>query len=339
MGVTIEPEPSFAISRCAPAGMFADDTLRETTPRMNANTATLVSHTIRLARSLRSACAVGEESSRRRGAAVSRAGSTPVPMSRRRRSAPRAATSTKVAATGRARTSGRAPVNGRSSSAQPSGVAQRSQPTPLEVSAITRSSKRQPYDRAPQLERDPARGRELARERADAHEHRHDRHRRQRQVGRPARRQAAREEAGELREPQDQDARRDRGHRREIRRPPPDGPGEDELHPARVLLGAQRAHRGQQTEDRGEDRERPADAPRGVAADREQVVGLAVEQAERLVAGEAVREREPVGCRRVGVAIADRLDVRVAARTGRRRRSCGPARRAGCARPERGRER
>ncbi len=39
---------------------------------------------------------------------------------------------------------GCAPVNGRSSSAQPSGVIHRSQPTPLEVSASTRSSKARP---------------------------------------------------------------------------------------------------------------------------------------------------------------------------------------------------
>src|SRR5262249_32315415 len=39
---------------------------------------------------------------------------------------------------------GRAPANGRISSAQPSGVAQRSQPAPATVSAITRSRKNSP---------------------------------------------------------------------------------------------------------------------------------------------------------------------------------------------------
>ena len=71
----------------------------------------------------------------------------------------------------------------------------------------------------------------------------------------------------------------------------PTAPGEHELHPAGVLLGPQRAHRGEQPEDRGEDRERPADAPGGVAAHRQQVVRLAVEQADRLVVGEAAGER------------------------------------------------
>ncbi len=65
------------------AEMPAEETLLETTPRMSANTPTLLVHTSRLARSTRSACAVGEESSPRRGSALSRAGSMPVPMSRR----------------------------------------------------------------------------------------------------------------------------------------------------------------------------------------------------------------------------------------------------------------
>ena len=60
----------------------AEEMLVETMPRMNANAPVPISHTIRLPRSLRSAWAVGEESSRRRGSALSRAGSTPVPTSR-----------------------------------------------------------------------------------------------------------------------------------------------------------------------------------------------------------------------------------------------------------------
>ena len=96
----IEPVPSLATSRCRLLEIPADEVLLAITPMMKANAPTLPSHTIRLPRSVRSACAVGEESSRRRGAALSRAGSTPVPMSRP--AAIRAATtsSSTVAASG-----------------------------------------------------------------------------------------------------------------------------------------------------------------------------------------------------------------------------------------------
>jgi hypothetical protein len=82
VGVTIEPEPSFASSRCRFFEIPADELLFAITPMMYANAPTPLSQTIRLPRSPRSACAVGEESRRRRGSALSRAGSTPVPMSR-----------------------------------------------------------------------------------------------------------------------------------------------------------------------------------------------------------------------------------------------------------------
>ncbi len=54
-----------------------------------------------------------------------------------------------VAASGSSSTHGRAAVNGRSSSAQPSGVSQRSQPAPADVSAITRSSSDRPTNAPP----------------------------------------------------------------------------------------------------------------------------------------------------------------------------------------------
>ena len=81
------------------------------------------------------------------------------------------------------------------------------------------------------------------------------------------------------------------------------------LAAAGVLLGSQRPHCGEHAPHGGEDRERPADAPRGVAADGQQVTGHAVEQPHRLVVAEAVREREPVGDRRIRRAVAGRLDV------------------------------
>ena len=224
-GVSIETEPSFAISRCTLLEIPADETLVETMPRMNANAATLLVHAIRLPRSVRSACAVGEESRRRRGAALSRAGSTPVPMSRPAAIRAASTSSSTLATAGSSRTTGWAPVNGRSSSVQPSGVAQRSQPAPLEVSPITRSNRNSATMMAAVIgTTSPESDGEATLSPSTA------------------------ERTGE---PQDQRARRDRTHRREIHRPPPDGPSENELHPARVLLAAQCAHRGQQSEDSG----------------------------------------------------------------------------------------
>ena len=140
----IEPEPSLANSRSTLLEIPAEEMLAETMPRISAKAPVQLSHTIRPPRSPRSACAIGEESSRRRGAALSRAGSTPVPTSRPAAIRAAAASVSALAASGSSRTSGRAPVNGRSSSAHPSGVAQRSQPAPLEVSAITRSTRNSP---------------------------------------------------------------------------------------------------------------------------------------------------------------------------------------------------
>ena len=62
MGVVIELEPSLASWRSMFCGTPAGETLPETTPRMNANTAKLPVQAIRLPAWLRSACAVGEDS-------------------------------------------------------------------------------------------------------------------------------------------------------------------------------------------------------------------------------------------------------------------------------------
>ena len=233
---------------------------------MNANAPMLISHTIRLPRSLRSACAVGEESRRRFGSAVSRVGTTPVPTSRPAAIRAAAASSSTLAATGSTRTSGWAPLNGRSSSAHPSGVAQRNQPAPLDVSAITRSRNNSPTTAPPSSSAIRRVGASwLATAPMPTNTGTTDAVARARYADPPTGRPAC-DEAGELREPQDQDAGRDRGHRREIRRAPPEHPSQHELHPARVLLGPERSHGGQQSEDRGDDRQRTADAPGGVAA-------------------------------------------------------------------------
>ena len=59
-----------------------------------------------------------------------------------------------------------------------------------------------------------------------------------------------------------------------------DGAREHELLPAGLLLGAQRADRGEQPPHGGEDRTEPADPPGRVAADGQQIVRDAVEEAD-----------------------------------------------------------
>ena len=108
---------------------------------MNMKTAKQPVQASRLSRWLRRASAAGEDSRPSRGSALPRAGSRPLPRSRRAASRAAVPSSSTLAAAGSRSTAGRAPVNGRSSSAQPSGVAQRSQPAPLAVSATARSSR------------------------------------------------------------------------------------------------------------------------------------------------------------------------------------------------------
>ena len=336
VGVTIEPVPSLPSSRSRFLEIPAEEMLLATTPRMNANAPTLASHTIRLLRSARSACAVGEDRSPRRGSALSRAGSTPVPMSRLAAIRAASQSSSAALATGRTSTSGCAPANGRSSSAHPSGVTQRSQATPLAVSAITRSRNHTPSDRAAELERHPPCRRELAGQRADAGAHRHDRHGGQREVRRAAGRQPADDEARRARRPT---AARCRPRSRRSRTGTPCAARRSQrarAPAARVLLGAQRSHGGEQAEDRGEDRQRPADPPCGVAAHGEQVVRLAVEQAHRLVVRRSCgRSPTRSATRRVSRGGSRPAGCRRTARTGRRRRSCARARRGTPAVPTR----
>ncbi len=166
-------------------------------------------------------------------------------------------------------------------------------------------------DHAAELERDPARRCKLAGDRADAGEDAGDRGRREREVGRATHRQPRDDEPGELGAPEDEHAKADRDELRGEGGSPSERAGEHELEPARVLLGPVRTHRGEEPVDRGRDRERPTDAPGGVPADRGDVVRLAVEEAQPLVAGEAPREEEPARGRRVGPPIPERLDVGV----------------------------
>ncbi len=132
-----------AISRLTPDGIPEEATLLDTTPRMNENTAKLPAHAIRLPRWLRSACAAGEDSNARPDPPL-RSGSRPLPMSLAAPSRAASHSSSALATTGSSSTAGRGPANGRISSAQPSGVAQRSQPAAPTVSATTRSRKHSP---------------------------------------------------------------------------------------------------------------------------------------------------------------------------------------------------
>ena len=72
-----------------------------------------------------------------------------MPMSRRAAIRAAGTSSSTLAARGSSSTAGCAPVNGRSSSAHPNGVVQRSQPTAPEVSAITRSRNSRPTTAPP----------------------------------------------------------------------------------------------------------------------------------------------------------------------------------------------
>ena len=134
----IAPDPSFAISFWRLFETSAGEMLLATVPRMNENAATVMAQATIGPRWPRSACAAVEPSIRNLGSAVSRAGSTPVPISRAAESREAKNSNSPVATIGSSRTTGWGPANGRSSSAHPSGVAHRSQPNPVTVSAMTR---------------------------------------------------------------------------------------------------------------------------------------------------------------------------------------------------------
>ncbi len=165
--------------------------------------------------------------------------------------------------------------------------------------------------RAAELEREPPRRRKLADERAHTHEHNRHRRHRQREIRRPRRRQATRDEPRELRSPQQQHARSDPEQRGNKRASARHAAGEHQLAAPAVLLAAQGSHRRQHPERGGRDRQRAADAPSAVPGDGRDPVRVPVEQAQRVVPREAVREADPVRHRRVGVAVPDRLDVGV----------------------------
>ena len=195
---------------------------------------------------VRSASAVGEREQASRGGALSCAASRPGPMSRRR--SIRAATSRRASGRRRAGPAppAAAPANGRSSSAQPSGVTQRSHQR-HEVSATIRSSEREgerPRRRSPVASRrvgaswlasaptptkTAATAAIASARKAEGPAARP-----------PARSPTSRSPARRSARPAPTPASAARK-----RRAAADRSGEDELAAAGVLLGAQRPHRGE----------------------------------------------------------------------------------------------
>ena len=76
---------------------------------------------------------------------------------------------------------------------------------------------------------------------------------------------------------------------------------------AGVLLAAHCTHGGERAPNGGEQRHEPTHAPAGIATDGKQVMRDAIEEADRAVAAERVRERQAVGARGVGVPVPDHL--------------------------------
>ena len=108
------------------------------TPSTKANPPIPSSHAASMPFSPRSACCVGEPSRRSLGGALSCAWNSPAPMSRRSAIAAASPSSSAAVTAGSSSTAGCGCANGRSSSVQPSGEAQRSQPRCDDVSATTR---------------------------------------------------------------------------------------------------------------------------------------------------------------------------------------------------------
>jgi hypothetical protein len=119
--------------------MLALENAVDRTPTVRAKAPIPRPHAARLPRSARSASPPGLRSRPSRGDAVSRAGSSPLPMSRRITIAPASTRSAAATRPSNRNGAGFGRANGRSSSTQPSGVAQRTAPAPPAMSATTRS--------------------------------------------------------------------------------------------------------------------------------------------------------------------------------------------------------
>ena len=261
-------------------------------------------------RSPRSASAVGEERSASRGGArvgareqdagadvAPAARSAAAAASRQRGRAPRRAPRRRRL---RARRRGASPPPSRAAS--PS-AASSSDPA---VSATIRSAKAPRTTAMPAPSASRRVGASWLGQRADADEDHGDRGDLEGQVGGgPAARPPASSPTQVASQSTATPASRPRRSRRGTRVAAADGAGEDDLPATRVLLGAQRPHRGEDAPDGGEEREHAADPPGDVAADREQVVGDAVEEADRLVVAEAAA-RTAAARRRSGSCVRSR---------------------------------
>ena len=181
---------------------------------MKPKPATLAIQAISDPRSARSACAVGDESRRRSGSAVSRAGSSPVPMSRT--AAIRQATTRSSGGRDERQQQDQRPGPGERPHLL--GPAERREPAePARAGGVGDHAQDEEHGHggAAELERHAPRRRQLAGHGPDAGEDRGDRHRGQRQVRRAADGQLPGHEPEPLGQPQESDAAADRGQGRE----------------------------------------------------------------------------------------------------------------------------
>ena len=229
---------------------------------------------------------------------------------------------------GRSSTAGRAPANGRSSSAQPSGVAHRSQPAD-EVSATIRSEQRDGEHAAPAI---PVAMRRvgatwLATAPTPTKTGSGETSASERKTEGPAPARPARIPASSASHTIAAPSAIAGERRRETRGR--GSPAPERTSSRRPASSSARSARtaASTPHSAGEDRE-GAQPPRHVAADGEQVVRHAVEQAHGAVVAEAALELQAVLERRVGGAVGRRPARRRPAGTAARTRSSACARRA-----------
>ena len=179
-----------------------------------------------------------------------------------------------LTAAGSSRTAGLAPVNGRSSSTHPSGRQPAQASRARSRCRPRRAARTRRPSTAPRTSRVASRrvGASWLASAPDTDEHRDHRAHGEREVGRRHRRAAGpRTSAAKHATHNRTIPTRDRRQRGDERHAPADDAREHKLAPPGVLLGPQRAHRREQPPHGGEDGERAADPPGGVATDRQQV--------------------------------------------------------------------
>ena len=267
------------------------------------------SHQASAVSSLRSAKASGSLSPQGWGRRLSWVSHSPTPMSRWRAIRRAAVMSAAPVTADSARTAGAGCAKARACSVQSSGDSQPSHPAPLTVSPSTRRPKATASaaaDSSTAPRRVPATWLATG---AHPDEYESRRSHGEGQKRRRAHREPASHQGGPECRQDDGGLHAGRGQGGAEEAGAADGEGEHRLGAPAVFLAAQRAGGGQQPPDAGDDGEDRADAPGGVAADGQQVVGRAVEQPDRLVVAEAAGEPLAGGDGGVGVAVGGGLEV------------------------------